>query len=306
MKKVTTLIKIISQQLFQNSECLTMQKGVKETMMRNKLATALLFGLTAVFMSGCGAYKISSSWKDRDIKIDGDDSEWNGRMTQCDSTFFGVCNDTDSLYMCITTTDDNVKSQLLGMYGQTFTLWFDPDDDNNKTFGLRFSSGKPYSKTRAGSDSTLSDKNQIFMTAAKEYKENLKVAVIENGKIIAQLADTKGIETALGVAQDGKKLTYELKVPLKTNDSTIYAIKTSPGKTIGVIFESSKTTASYANSGSRHGGGPGASSSGGGSHHKPKNDQGSSGSSSGQGGGSELEAVDPVSLYIHILLSANK
>jgi hypothetical protein len=222
--------------------------------MFKKVASYFLLALFLLQLSGCGSFNLVSAWKDKDIKIDGDDSEWSDKMVQCGSLFVGALNDGDYLYLCVTTSDKKVKSQLMGMMGQTYTLWFDPLGKTNKSFGLKFSNAapaqrkdnkqpgekpadgvKPEEMAKPSSTST-----QMFEQMAGDMKKNLKIEIIEDGEVVGQLADATGVEAVFAVTGHGRKLIYEFKIPLKTGGTAKYAIDTAPGKQIAMGIEASE------------------------------------------------------------------
>lgn len=67
----------------------------------------------------------------------------------------------------------------------------------------------------------------------------LWVEVLGPGKDdVARLSvmDTTGIRAKTGISSDGR-FVYELKIPLGSSPDTPYAVNTSPGKTVGIGFE---------------------------------------------------------------------
>ena len=262
-----------------------------------------LFILLLFQLPACLTFKRLSKWRDRDIIIDGQDTEWQGRMTLYDKLYLGACNDGDFLYLCISTTDKNVQAQLTGILGQNFTLWFDPGGKKNKVFGLRFWNDPPprfmenpvepgknaYRRRRA-----LKEKEREF-----ELRTNPRIEVLEGDEAAAPLADATGVEVKLGTARFDTELIYEMKIPLKTTDSIDFALVPLPGKPIGVYLETSDIKPSEIPLG--YGMGEGGRMTGGGSPH-----MGSGRGSRGGGNGGGMDFIEPIRIYGKLYLSAKK
>ena len=79
------------------------------------ILTVLLLPLT-ILSAGCGGEEFESRWRDREIIIDGDASEWRGIEQYSDDrkgVRFAVFNDGEFLYMCFTTWNTKTQQQIL-------------------------------------------------------------------------------------------------------------------------------------------------------------------------------------------------
>lgn len=96
---------------------------------------------STLLLSGCGStIDLTSSWKEREIIIDGNRSDWSGKTTYYEKhdISLGFRNDQDFLYLCVFTSNRSTQMQILsgGM-----TVWLDPEGNENKQFGFRFPIG---------------------------------------------------------------------------------------------------------------------------------------------------------------------
>lgn len=196
----------------------------------------ILLIILVSFLFGCKTYKFDSAWQDNSIKIDGDDSEWLSRMYRIQSSYLGVSNDNEFLYLCFTTTDKKIKTQLMGFYEQYFTVWFDPLGEKNKTFGLRFSNYSPLMREEYALKMD-SVKTRDFQVIAREMMKNLKVDIMENEEQVSNITKTKGIDVSIDVSMHGRKLVYEIKIPLKVTEEFQYAINAKNSVPLGLGLE---------------------------------------------------------------------
>lgn len=99
----------------------------------------LSFLLAAAVLHGCGK-KLDSRPLDRQIKIDGSDAEWQDARIYLDKiqASLGLLNDRDYLYLSMGLTDPDRQRQVLAT---GFTVWFDAEGKEGKTFGVRFPLG---------------------------------------------------------------------------------------------------------------------------------------------------------------------
>lgn len=202
--------------------------------MKKRMPTLVLL----VLFSGCVAFKIDSAWKNCAIVVDGKDSEWRNTLLSDRNISFGACNDSEYLYLCVSATDKKTKAQLMGLFRQSFYVWFDPAGKQDRAFGLQFTNESPLmDESFVGKIRYIH--TEAFQLIAQEMMKNLDVTVLNHGNTVARLSDATGIEVAADVSMNGRKLTYEFKVPLSSEAAHPFAIGTAPGHIIGVGIETS-------------------------------------------------------------------
>jgi hypothetical protein len=100
-----------------------------------------LFILSCLIFSGCGKLNLFSSWRDREIIIDGRYSDWGESTTYYDEkakVVLNLANDADYMYVCLVSRNREIEKQMLE---SGFVAWFDRDGGENKVFGIRFPMG---------------------------------------------------------------------------------------------------------------------------------------------------------------------
>jgi hypothetical protein len=106
-------------------------------------------GVLAV--TGCNGQSLDSRWRDRDVLVDGDATEWYNATTYLKSqkVSLGVMNDDAHLYILLTSADRATQTQVLA---RGFTVWFDPKGGKHETLGIRFPLGMRERFGRPGDD----------------------------------------------------------------------------------------------------------------------------------------------------------
>lgn len=195
---------------------------------------------------------MTSARLDRCIEVDGKDIDWTGvNLYSIDKPqiVMGVLNDDQYLYL-IAKTHDRFLSQTLFQKG--LTVWFDPEARKKQVFGVRFpiilglqgfTSGVPGGEeTRYGRAQGPASMNDGEL---REGEQQGKPEVFSEGKIDSILNRSRYLEI-LGFEKEDHRvmtlaqadslgitvhcsyghglLTYELRVPLKTDQQHHYGI----------------------------------------------------------------------------------
>ena len=184
-------------------------------MHRRTIVSACLLLTILLSMAGCGGEKIESRWRDREITIDGDASEWRGTEQYSDDkkgVRFAVFNDGEFLYICLTTWNTKTQQQILV---RGLTVWFDPDGGDERSYGIDFPITKGPEEMRGLRETAARDRAQAIedllirsrseMVIGRSKDSEGQWMFVEDGKEL-------GIEAVLDM--DDRILVYELKVPL--------------------------------------------------------------------------------------------
>jgi hypothetical protein len=199
------------------------------------LVPALLLSL------GCGGEEIESRWRDREITIDGDASDWRGTEQYADDdkgVRFAVFNDGESLYMCLTTWNAKTQQQILTR-GMTF--WFDAEGGDKKTYGIDYpiqKSPEEMKSLRGMRESASQDRAKAIQDLLVRSRSEMMIGRTGDSKghwMFAEDADTLGIEAAL--ALDARILVLEMKVPLAGGDLLPFPGGISEKGIAGIGFE---------------------------------------------------------------------
>jgi hypothetical protein len=204
------------------------------------IMTGLLLSMV-ITIAGCGGEEIESRWRDREITIDGDASEWRGTEQYSDDdkgVRFAVSNDGDFLYMCLTTWNTKTQQQILV---RGLTVWFDGQGGDEKRYGIEFPMTKEPEEMRGSRESAAKDRakaiedllvrsrSEMIIGSTKEQKGQWMF--VEDGKDL-------GIEAAL--ALEDRILVYELKIPLAGGESLPFPAGLAGGVKPGLGLEMGK------------------------------------------------------------------
>jgi hypothetical protein len=197
-----------------------------------------------IILSGCTSFNISSKWKNNEIKIDGNDSEWKGAMQNQGKFMLGCLNDDKYLYLCISFNEKNSSAELIKLLEQNFSVSFYPLEKNPVIYTLKFTNLRneipDFSGTSNSSPDLTSDSNPGSLNN-KSRKFNVEVFV--GNKSIGLVSDVKGADAAYN-EQLGEfnKIVYEFGIPITISDQAQFAVNIFPAKEIneiGITLESS-------------------------------------------------------------------
>ncbi len=182
----------------------------------------------------------ASTWRARDITVDGSDDEWRGEVLPVKGEHFslGIVNDGEYLYLCLPTKDAGTKTQISNM---GIVVWLDREGKKRK-FGLHFpvpnpprANGLPRVPARRGGEAP---EGQPSESKPEEVPGQEEIGVLGPGTSDARLVpleEAGGIEARVGVHDD--LLVYELRIPLKQSGEHPYALNVEPGGTVRLEIE---------------------------------------------------------------------
>ena len=102
-----------------------------------KIISRILSLLTILIIQACGSSDLFIS-KDagEEIKIDGDRSDWKGKLEVLDDEQIavGFLNNDENLFLCVTTYD---RENIMKIVSQGLTVWFNPEERDN-VIGLNY------------------------------------------------------------------------------------------------------------------------------------------------------------------------
>ena len=204
---------------------------------------------------GCGNSKLelNSNWRDREITVDGKNADWLGAMLffEEDNVSVGLLNDENFFYICMIVEDQFMRTQVMR---QGFTLWFDPDGGQEKTFGIKYPLGM-----QANGRGMRRDEQSMERSRQARRRPMFELEILGPGKDEVKkmpIAEAKGIDIIVEFSSG--MLVYELKVPLIQSEQHPYAIGAEAGSSVGIGLETSKMERSAMRrqmSGGRGGGG---------------------------------------------------
>jgi hypothetical protein len=219
--------------------------------------------------------RLDSRWRESTVTVDGSPADWPGPLQPFNDqpVSMAAVNDGESLFVVLTASDRVARTEILR---QGLIVWFDASGKDKKRFGLKFpigtglSEGDFHGRRRGGGADPSSGSGEregpppasgAPHDAPIEPPNRLEILGASKDDARSFTADkAPGIEVKVGQAEG--LLTYELKVPLASNDAHPYAIGAQPGALISVGLEMPKLE--MPEGGRREGGGGGRGGPGGG------------------------------------------
>jgi hypothetical protein len=205
--------------------------------MKKKIFYFIIFLLTLLF--GCKSIEISSYWRDREIKIDGNSDEWENKTwvaKDFPNMAFGFMNDENYLYLSLTISDRALQRQI-AMMG--LTVWFDRNGEEEKQFGVRYPVGmemREMQMERRKFGQNEERGRDTMPQFPEKFSNELEIfGPMENEHQLIRIPETGGIEVVLHFLRG--LLVYEMKVPLQDKSSQPYVVGTTAGSVIGVGIE---------------------------------------------------------------------
>ena len=196
--------------------------------------------LAMLLLSNCKTQTLESNWRDIDIEIDGDCSEWNKgfHATKDQPIALSACNDNSDLYICMVTSDRRLYSQMMRT---GFYVWIDPTAGKHKKLGIKFPIGIKDLTPSAFTPSRRRTGDKRFSTGPEmnmfeEVQTHFELhGPGKNDITIVPLINDKGIEIQTGHSKN--KFVYELKIPLNKNGKEHEYVNASPGQKISLGLE---------------------------------------------------------------------
>lgn len=199
----------------------------------------------AIFLAGCGGQEVASTWRDREVVIDGVEGEWSKAMYYFDkeNVAMGLLNDDEYLYICLAAIDFRQVGQLIR---GGLTVWFDPQGGKKKSFGINFPLQMqldPGNMERKKMPVSMSPEGTPNPEKLREMlEESTKEMVIlgpgEDERRRMPVSGSREIKAKLDYS--GGKLVYELRVPLVRDEQCPDAIGVNAGEIIGLGFETAE------------------------------------------------------------------
>jgi hypothetical protein len=222
-------------------------------MFSTKLPFLALAALTSAILlfSGCDDAELYSAWRDRDITIDGNDSDWTGARLQVfdkPSLAIGLMNDRENIYLLVKSRDRSVQSQ---MAMQGLTVWFDPYGRKKETFGVQYPLGRgPMMPPDGGPgerhpqgwgshDQGPGEPDRIEETDIGKALERAWQVMITGPEknecctLALARAESFGVKARMRMAEGF--LVYEFQVPLQEDSGHPYAVAMGVYDTMQVI-----------------------------------------------------------------------
>jgi hypothetical protein len=186
---------------------------------------------------GCGSEELKSTALDREITVDGDAGDWKGilQFVEDGNMSFGLANDAQFMYIVLVVGDREVRRQIImsGLY-----LWFDPEGEEGKRFGIRFPIGLQDNIADIMPLLREQDPNKLSESFDETVKEMLVIGPHDQSWRREPVGTIDGIETA--AKADANMLVLEFKVPVANDGQYGYGVGALPGNVISLGVETPK------------------------------------------------------------------
>jgi hypothetical protein len=204
----------------------------------------LIFATLSFCIAGFSEDKIATSqWTAAPLKIDGQNTDWDVQALNTESKFttdYAFRNDAKNLYVLFIFKDPRY---LTSINATGMTIWFNPETQKKKDFGIRFMS-RPITADQY--IAILEEKAGPISDAQKaQIRQNQRYMFYDHALINkkSKEAPTKFTEKedfAIPVYRNGiqeKTVIYEFSIPLQRLADLAAEIGAEPGKTIQLCFE---------------------------------------------------------------------
>jgi hypothetical protein len=203
---------------------------------------ALLLPLILMLLtSACSSGKYISSWNEDTIVIDGNQSDWQGKLNYIEDerAAVGVFNDSENIYLCLTTDD---RGKIMQMLNLGMILWLEPDDDNVRTRGIKYplrSEDFDMVQMREARGKVAQDNyiEKLLVDFQKKQPELQIVSEDNYSLYMYPIEDGSGIKIKLGMNM--QQFVYEISIPIGENKSE-FNLALSPGDNLTIGFETNE------------------------------------------------------------------
>jgi hypothetical protein len=217
--------------------------GRRSTRSARTLSTATAICLAVICFAGAahaGDTVLTSTWRDRDITIDGSSTEWEDLLQyiQNSPNALAVCNDSDYLYMCFAIGDSLTERQVVTL---GLTVWLDPRGGIDQSFGVHYPLG---AATTAFHREDAPEAEDVGTYAATPTPQQRRTRMFEKMSTDMEIIGpdsgvvnkfpapgAKDVSVAIGHTLSGT--VYELKIPLRETIDHPYAVGVDSSIEIG-------------------------------------------------------------------------
>lgn len=198
--------------------------------------------LVILILTACSSADLFTSTAAGDeIKIDGDRSDWKGKLSVLDDEkiALGFMNSEEYLYVCLTTND---RANIMKIVTQGLTIWFYPEDSDN-IIGLNYPQQLaefPQMEMRANGRQPDNNQNrEIRINNLLQNQSEYSILDDDNNALFNYpVGSNNGFEVKVAYANNF--FVYEAKIPLSHNNSSEIVVDVLPREILNVQFKTGK------------------------------------------------------------------
>lgn len=199
-----------------------------------RILAVTVLALGPALASCGGTVELKSTWCDREVLVDGRNTEWAGALTDFPEQRItvGVMNDDDFLYLGLFVGDE--RTRRMAMMGG-FTIWFDDAGADESRRGIRYPVGPDPAEWREDASGERGEHRRPPGAGEGVASVGGELEILgpdEEGRRRVRAPEVPGVEVA--VKPYDTSLAYELRVPLAREDRQEFGVGAGPGQTIGV------------------------------------------------------------------------
>jgi len=212
---------------------------MKQSMNNSVLILPLIIFL---LIASCSSEKYISNWNDNYIIVDGDPSDWEGklRFIENERAAVGVYNDNENLYLCLTAENKEKAIYLLNL---GITIWLRPKSSDAKTFGIKYPLRSEDFDKGIMIDilGEVAQENYIRTLLHDFDDKQTDIQIVNDDNYLLytyKINNGSGIEIELGMHMH--QFVYEMGIPLRGNEMNEFKLDLSPDDDFGVRFLTNK------------------------------------------------------------------
>lgn len=174
--------------------------------------------IEALLLYGCKSV-YNSSYQYDPLSIDGTSSDWQSvQLTEKESVFYAVTNDSANIYLMLNINDDNLQKKIF-MSG--LSVWIDPAGKRSNQLGIICPIKKDMGKMNRGS---MQQPNEMNRFTKNPLIEAEFIGFEEKSLTCIASSNPYGIEISIN-SDENRHLFYELKIPLRALKKSISDFK---------------------------------------------------------------------------------
>ncbi len=207
--------------------------------MKKRIVLLILIIVLKSCMTRCRTNEQLAHWRNRDISIDGDYTDWSGylALNEDSNMAFGFLRDSSYFYVCLVASDPDIQRQIMG---QGLIVWLEADKNAGNRIGIKVplgmmaSSAPPqeFMKNRTEMDGKKPEPSFEHLLNELEIQNPGEKTFNSYG--VSEIVQS-GLEVGAGMSME--QLVYEMRIPLIRGEKTRYALGFEPVQVVTLEIE---------------------------------------------------------------------
>lgn len=187
---------------------------------------------------GCSSSELMISNPVKNITIDGNQEDWNGKLKyfEDEQVAIGFQNDEENLYLCLVSSN---KSNTMEIMTLGLTVWFEPEN-GEETIGLQYPKqmDRIARHSQMGKSQNQNNNSDLKMTINTMMQNQGEFVLVDEDKEIlyaSPIGSNDGYEIKIGAVN--RQFVYEAKIPIGNNSQAQMPIDIFPDEKFSIEFE---------------------------------------------------------------------